>query len=59
MEPGFIAGTAYGGHQEKWCPGLPEVSFFAGLKTEKGKMLPVTTMRCPHCGALESYARPA
>ena len=58
MEPGFVADATYGGNvQEKWGPGVPEVTFWTGLKTEKKKLLPVTTMRCPSCGALESYAR--
>ena len=57
MERGFIADVTYGGRvQEQWGPGAPEVSFWTGLKTEKRTLLPVTTMRCPSCGALESYA---
>ena len=59
MEPGFIADFTYGGRvQEQWGPGAPEVSRWTGLKTEKQKLVPVTTMRCPRCGALESYALP-
>jgi hypothetical protein len=60
MEQGFIADATYGGNvQEKWGPGQPHVSFWTGLKTVKEDLIPVTTMRCPRCGALESYARPA
>jgi hypothetical protein len=58
MEAGFIADTTYGGNvQEKWGPGKPEISVWRGLKTDKKELVPVTTMRCPKCGALESYAR--
>lgn len=60
MEAGFVADATYGGNvQEKWGPGEPQVSFWTGLKTDKKKLLPVTTLRCPRCGALESYANPA
>lgn len=59
MEAGFIADNTYGGNvQEKWAPGEPTVSIWTGLKTKKKEMIPVVTMRCPKCGALESYARP-
>lgn len=60
MEPGFIADNTHGGNvQEQWEPGTPEVSFWWGLRVNKRARIPVTTMRCPNCGALESYARPA
>lgn len=60
MEPGFIADDSYGGTvQEKWSPGEPKVSFWTGLKVEKKAAHPVTTLRCPNCGMLESYAGPA
>lgn len=59
MEPGFIADATYGGNlQERWGPGVPKVSFWLGLRVQKEKLLTVTTMRCPSCGALESYALP-
>lgn len=59
MEPGFIADATHGGKlQETWGPGVPDVGFWTGLKTNKKTLIPVTTMRCPRCGALESYARP-
>ncbi len=60
MEPGVIADATHGGNvQEQWVPGAPEVSFWFGLKVDKRARLPVITMRCPNCGVLESYARPA
>ncbi len=60
MEQGVIGDSTYGGHlQEAWAPGPPKVSFWTGLKIKREETIPVTTMRCPNCGALESYARPA
>jgi hypothetical protein len=29
-----------------------------GLKMKKDEIVPVTTLRCPRCGYLESYAIP-
>ena len=58
MELGFIADRSYGEWvQEKWTPGQPQVRWW-GLDPRKGA-IPVTTMRCARCGALQSYARPA
>jgi hypothetical protein len=58
MEPGFIADRTDSGFlQELWNPGIPDTSFFTGLKTNRKQSIPVTTMRCPKCGVLESYAR--
>ena len=60
MEMGVIADRTYGGSlQEEWVPGTPRVSFWTGLKINTNESIPVTTMRCPKCGVLESYARPA
>ncbi len=58
MELGFIADRSYGEWvQEKWTPGQPQVHWW-GLDPREGA-IPVTTMRCARCGALQSYARPA
>jgi hypothetical protein len=58
MEPGFIADRAYGGwEEEKWSPGRPDIHWW-GMNKPKAP-LRVTTMRCPRCGALESFAPPA
>lgn len=60
MVLGIIADRTYGGNvQEAWVPGIPDASYWTGLKIDRAKSLPVSTMRCPQCGALESYARPA
>ncbi len=60
MEPGFIADATYGGNmQEQWGPGEAKSSFWTGLRVNRKTLVPVTTLRCPKCGALESYANPA
>jgi hypothetical protein len=57
MENGFVADTTYGGYlQQKWYPGEPQSGFWAGVKVKKEQSIPVTTLRCPNCGYLESYA---
>ncbi len=59
MDPGLIVDATYGAVlQEQWVAGTPETSFWHGLKIDKHDLVPVITMRCPKCGALESYARP-
>ena len=61
MLPGFIADMNASSFsvQEKWSPGEPVVSFWTGLHVDKKKAIPVSTLRCPKCGMLESYANPA
>ena len=57
MLPGFVADATYGGNvQEKWVPGAPRTNFWRGLQVDDKQALPVTTLRCPKCGYLESYA---
>lgn len=58
MEPGYVLDRRYGGWtEERWNPGEMQPHWW-GMAQSKAS-LPVTTMRCPKCGALESYARPA
>ncbi|HEX5178530.1 MAG TPA: hypothetical protein VFW04_04320 [Gemmatimonadaceae bacterium] len=58
MEPGFVADRTYGGWvEERWAPGRPDLHWW-GMAEPTGR-LPVTTLRCPRCGALESFAPPA
>jgi hypothetical protein len=69
MEQGFISDRAYGANRpEKWEPGEPTYLWHGksqalkdgiGILTHPKDELVVTTMRCPKCGALESYARQA
>jgi len=59
MEPGYIPDMKEGGFsQQYWHPGQPEKSFWLGLKMNRDKLVAVTTLRCPKCGYLESYAFP-
>ena len=56
MEPGYVLDRSYGGWTEgKWSPGEPQSHWWGIEKPQTA--VPVTTMRCPRCGALESYAR--
>ena len=58
MEEGFVpdTGHANAGYQSTWVAGLPERSFWYGLKLRDKRRHPVRTFRCPKCGLLESYA---
>jgi hypothetical protein len=59
MESGWVADYTHGGIQrENWSPGEPQPSFWTGLKVERDQVIPITTLRCPSCGYLESYAIP-
>lgn len=60
MEPGYVLDQTYGEMaQSAWVEGMPERSFWTGLKLKGRQRLPVTTYRCQKCGYLESYAPPA
>ncbi len=57
MESGWVADKTQAGLiQQNWSSGEPQPSFWTGLKAEKDQVVPVTTLRCPKCGYLESYA---
>jgi hypothetical protein len=60
MESGWVADNTQAGFtQQNWSPGEPQPSFWTGLKVEKkDQVVPITTLRCPKCGYLESYAIP-
>lgn len=59
MESGWVADNTQAGlTQQNWSSGEPQPSFWTGLKGEKDQAVPVTTLRCPKCGYLESYAIP-
>jgi hypothetical protein len=59
MESGWVADYTHGGIQrENWSPGEPQPSVWTGLKVERDQVIPITTLRCPSCGYLESYAIP-
>ena len=59
MESGWVPDNTHAGLQrQNWSPGEPQPSFWTGLKSTEDRVLPVTTLRCPKCGYLESYAIP-
>ena len=59
MEVGYLLDATHSGYQQQnWSPGEPKPSFWMGLKLAKDQVLPVTTLKCPRCGYLESYAIP-
>jgi hypothetical protein len=55
MEAGYVLDRKYGGYQEeRWNPGDLQPHWWGVARSKSA--LPVVTMRCPKCGALESYA---
>lgn len=42
--------------QVGWVPGIPERSFWTGLKVAKKDIRTVSTWHCTRCGLLEHYA---
>jgi len=41
---------------QQWVEGIPERSYWTGLKTKGRESYKVHTFRCDSCGYLESYA---
>ena len=62
MDDGFIVDFAYGGRLvSNWHPRKPEDEYSfgfikSGLKINHQELISVTTLRCPQCGLLKSYA---
>ena len=58
MEVGVLLGDPRSDNreQEHWLEGVPDRSFWSGIKVEGRRLLPVTAYRCPACGWLDSYA---
>ena len=58
MEKGFVADKAHYSVPEtqNWVEGVPERTFWSGIKLKGKEVLPVMTYRCERCGYLESYA---
>jgi len=58
MERGLVMDRAQAGKPTtpNWLEGMPEPSFFLGLKTAGKERHEVITFRCSACGYLESYA---
>jgi hypothetical protein len=58
MEQGFVADKAHYSVPEtqNWVEGVPERTFWSGIKLKGKEVLPVMSFRCEQCGYLESYA---
>jgi hypothetical protein len=61
LERGHIPDIAHG-HAliSSWAPGEPvNRRFFGGIKYAASDVIPLSAYRCPACGYVEFYARPA
>ena len=58
MAEGFIAdrGDSNMLYTSKWYGGIPNKSFWGGVKVAKKSGFQIRTYRCEDCGYLESYA---
>ena len=61
MDRGHVPDAAYGAVlQSSWAPGKAEPRrFLRGIKYQADALIPLTAYRCPTCGYVEFYARPA
>lgn len=57
FEPGFILDVHRGAYKAaEWVEGVPEKSFWVGLKISERVRCEIRSFRCTKCGYLESYA---
>jgi len=56
MDIGFLMDKSHTFAQLAWVEGIPEKSFWTGLKISDRTNIPVLTFRCEKCGYLESFA---
>ena len=61
MDAGYLMdkGHANARMVAEWVEGVPEKSFWTGLKTGDRMVIKVTSYRCGRCGYLVSYAADA
>jgi ribosomal protein S27AE len=61
MDLGHIPDAAHGVIlQSSWAPGEPETRrFIGGIKYHADELIPISAYRCPACGYVEFFARPA
>ena len=59
MDEGFMIdrGHANSASQAEWAEGMPERTWWQGLRLKGKERIPAVTYRCPRCGLLQSYAR--
>ncbi len=59
MSPGYLLDHSHGYFaQGAWVAGVPEKSFWSGLKMRGKLKYPITSYRCVRCHLLVSYAHP-
>ena len=58
MGPGFLLDRHHHSQAgpQVWVEGVPERSFWTGIKTKGKEKHNVRTFRCKRCGYLEAYA---
>lgn len=57
MEEVLIVDTSQAAFlRQRSLAGEPQKRLLGGLKVDGDQLIPVTTLRCPKCGSLESYA---
>jgi hypothetical protein len=58
MEQGMVLdrGQSNQKHLPEWVEGMPERSFWVGVKTKGKETHTVFAFRCPRCGLLQYYA---
>lgn len=61
MERGHVPDVTQGQVlQTRWSRGDPESRrFFGGIRWTPAEQIPLAAYRCPSCGYVEFYARPA
>jgi hypothetical protein len=61
MHRGHVPDAAHGRVlQSSWAPGEPKTRrFLGGITYHAGQLIPFIAYRCPSCGYVEFYARPA
>jgi hypothetical protein len=61
MERGYVPDVSHSQvYQGSWARGIPEQRrFVGGIKHKQSDTIPVDAYRCPSCGYVEFYARPA
>jgi hypothetical protein len=60
MEEGFVLDRGQGGGAAaRWVSGVPQRSFWTGIRLKDRAQYDIAAWRCRRCGYLESYATDA
>ncbi|MBL8858956.1 MAG: hypothetical protein JNL28_10655 [Planctomycetes bacterium] len=59
MVEGFVLDLGHGNARKptKWVEGVPEFSFWTGIKIKGKTQHVIRSFRCPRCGLLAEYAK--